>query len=116
MTNDPERDKLDALAARIRQAGEKAGIRPPETAKTNRNTASVTRIGSDFVVTVLVCTGLGWLADREMGTTPWGIVAMLFIGFAAGVMNVWRALEGQRKQEEDERPEEDKREEDKRTD
>jgi len=40
---------------------------------------------------VLVGAGLGWLLDRWLGTTPWGLIVFLLLGFAAGVLNVMRA-------------------------
>lgn len=34
---------------------------------------------------------LGWLLDRWLGTSPWGLMVLLLLGFAAGVFNVMRA-------------------------
>jgi ATP synthase protein I len=33
---------------------------------------------------------VGWLLDRWLGTKPWLMLVMLFLGFAVGVMNVLR--------------------------
>jgi ATP synthase protein I len=33
---------------------------------------------------------IGWLLDRWLGTKPWLMLVMLFLGFAVGVMNVLR--------------------------
>ena len=33
---------------------------------------------------------VGWLLDRWLGTRPWVMLAMLFIGFAVGVWDVLR--------------------------
>jgi ATP synthase protein I len=33
---------------------------------------------------------LGWLLDRWLGTKPWLMLAMLFLGFAVGVFDVLR--------------------------
>jgi ATP synthase protein I len=33
---------------------------------------------------------VGWMLDRWLGTKPWLMLAMLFLGFAAGVFNVMR--------------------------
>jgi ATP synthase protein I len=33
----------------------------------------------------------GWLLDYWLGTTPWGLVVLVMLGFAAGVLNVMRA-------------------------
>lgn len=33
---------------------------------------------------------VGWMLDRWLGTKPWLMLVMLFLGFAAGVFNVMR--------------------------
>ena len=53
------------------------------------------RIGIELVVAIAVGTGLGWAIDRWFGTKPWGMIVMFFLGVAAGMMNVWRAVTGQ---------------------
>jgi ATP synthase protein I len=49
------------------------------------------RLGSEFVAGVLVGAGLGWMLDRFAGTSPWGLIGLLLLGFVAGVFNVVRA-------------------------
>lgn len=48
------------------------------------------RLGSEFVAAVLVGAGLGWGLDKLAGTSPWGLIGLLLLGFVAGVMNVMR--------------------------
>src|SRR5438128_6797012 len=50
------------------------------------------RIGIELVVAVAVATGLGWAIDRWLGTRPWGMIVLFFLGVAAGMMNVYRAV------------------------
>jgi len=52
------------------------------------------RIGIELVVAVIVGLGLGWLFDYELGTRPWGVIVFFFLGVAAGMVNVWRAVVG----------------------
>ncbi|MHA6288994.1 AtpZ/AtpI family protein [Maricaulis sp. CAU 1757] len=49
------------------------------------------RYGSEFFAGVLVGGGLGMLLDRIAGTGPWGLLAGVMVGFAAGTLNVVRA-------------------------
>lgn len=49
------------------------------------------RYGADFVGAVVVGAALGWGVDRLFGTTPFGLIALLIVGFAAGVLNVMRS-------------------------
>jgi ATP synthase protein I len=52
------------------------------------------RIGIELVVAVVVATGLGWAIDRWLGTRPWGMIVLFFLGVAAGMLNVYRAVTG----------------------
>lgn len=49
------------------------------------------RMSSEFIAAILVGAGLGWFIDRMAGTSPWGLIVFLFLGFGAGVLNVLRA-------------------------
>lgn len=60
------------------------------------------KLSSEFIAGVAVGAGLGWVIDRLAGTSPWGLIVFLLLGFAAGVLNVLRsaglvAESGQRK-------------------
>lgn len=52
------------------------------------------RVTTELVAGVVVGTFLGWALDSWLGTTPTFMVVFFFIGSAAGMMNVWRALTG----------------------
>ena len=52
------------------------------------------RVTTELVAGVIVGTFIGWAFDNWLGTTPTWMVAFFFIGSAAGMMNVWRALTG----------------------
>ena len=53
------------------------------------------RIGIEFVVAIVVATGLGWAFDRVLGTKPFAMIVMFFLGVATGMLNVYRAITGQ---------------------
>jgi len=53
------------------------------------------RIGIELVAAIAVGTGLGWAIDRWLGTKPWAMIVLFFLGTAAGMLNVWRAVTGQ---------------------
>ena len=92
-------DSEAALSARLKRLGERldqAG-QPVETGSGSRQTNDASafargfRLSTELVAGVLVGAGLGWLLDRWLGTTPWGLIVFLLLGFAAGVLNVMRA-------------------------
>lgn len=53
--------------------------------------AQAFRLASEFVAGILVGVALGWGLDRVAGTSPWGLIGFLLLGFCAGVVNVVRA-------------------------
>jgi len=90
-----------ALSARLRHLGERLdherASRPPENVSGARSATDSSalargfRLSTELVVGVLVGAGLGWLIDRWLGISPWGLIVFLLLGFAAGVLNVMRA-------------------------
>ncbi len=52
------------------------------------------RIGMELVVGLAVGGGVGYLIDRWLGSSPWLTILFFFLGAGAGVMNVYRAVNG----------------------
>ena len=50
------------------------------------------KLSSEFIAGIAVGAGLGWMIDRLAGTSPWGLVVFLLLGFAAGVLNGLRSV------------------------
>lgn len=50
------------------------------------------RIGTEFVAAVIVGAILGYLIDLGLGTSPWGLLIVMMMGFAAGILNVTRVV------------------------
>jgi ATP synthase protein I len=90
-----------ALSARFKRLGERLGHvhpdRPSESSPGQRPTADPSaiargfRLSTELVAGVLVGAAVGWLIDRWLGTSPWGMIVFVLLGFAAGVLNVMRA-------------------------
>ncbi|PVB63040.1 AtpZ/AtpI family protein [Labrenzia sp. 011] len=49
------------------------------------------KLSSEFIAGVLVGVGIGWVVDQWLGTSPFGLIVFLLLGFAAGVLNVLRS-------------------------
>jgi ATP synthase protein I len=99
--NEPPADEA-ALSARLRRLGERLGQhhsdRPSETEPGQGAHADPSalargfRLSAEFVAGILVGAALGWLIDRWLGISPWGMIVLLLLGFAAGVLNLMRAV------------------------
>jgi len=57
------------------------------------------RLGTEMMVATLLGAGLGYGADHFFGTKPWGIVAGVVFGGAAGVLNVYRSAQAMTEEE-----------------
>ena len=86
-----------ALSARLKRLGdainEQRAVRPERSspaASLGKGLSDALRLAAGFVAGVLVGAGLGWLFDSWLGTSPFGLIVFLLLGFAAGVLNVLR--------------------------
>jgi ATP synthase protein I len=93
MTHDghePGKDRLRNFERRLEQSLQSQGksTGPDKTEGTAAGLAM--RVITELVVGILVCMGLGWMADKYFGTAPWIMLAFMPFGFAAGIVNVMR--------------------------
>lgn len=91
------RQRLDALEGKLATAH---GRRPPPEEQKGRGKAmgQALRLATEMVAGVAVGGFIGWALDRLFGTAPFLMVAFLFLGGAAGIMNVVRtakAMQGE---------------------
>ena len=82
---------LETLSAKLDAVGRRRQPDPEPAQKSASNMAQGLKYASEFSAAVLVGAALGWAVDRFAGTKPWGLLAGMFLGFCAGVMNVVRA-------------------------
>lgn len=89
--------KAESLSERIRQLEERQKPKPNATSRaalSSNGLALAGRVTTELVAGLVVGTGIGWALDQWLDTTPMLMVVMFFIGAAAGMMNIWRALTG----------------------
>ncbi len=89
-------DRSDEDLERRRRALESslAVSRPPEAKPSESGRsgyAQAVKLSSEFIAGVAVGAVLGWVIDRYAGTSPFGLIVFLMLGFAAGVLNLLRS-------------------------
>ena len=52
------------------------------------------KIGVKLISALIVGTGIGLLLDHWLGTTPWFMLLFFVLGSVAGIMNVYRSVNG----------------------
>lgn len=98
--DEPPADEA-ALSARLERLGERLGQHQSDRLSgndhrqgANSDASGLARgfqLTAEFVAGILVGAAIGWLMDRWLGTSPWGLIVWLMLGFAAGVLNLTRA-------------------------
>ena len=83
------RSELDAALAARRPAATSESGKPATGGMAGFGQAL--KLSSEFIAGIVVGAGLGWLIDLAAGTSPWGLIIFLLLGFAAGVLNVLRS-------------------------
>lgn len=90
-------DPLARLGERLDKARARRDGKPmpePDNADLQKGAGLGFRIGIEFVVAIVIATGLGWALDRWLGTRPWGTIVLFFLGVGAGMLSVYRAVAG----------------------
>ncbi len=98
--SDSDDSDLDERLRRLRtkldnsELAAKSAVKDSNHAEKSRGAAGVGqafRLSSEFIAGVVVGAGIGYLIDIFFGTSPWGLIVFLLLGFAAAVLNVMRA-------------------------
>jgi ATP synthase protein I len=86
--------RLKSLDARLDKAtADRREITESRTRSTANSSAlgQAFRLSAEFVSGVIAGGIVGWIVDRLAGTSPWGLIVCLILGFGAGMLNLMRA-------------------------
>lgn len=89
------KDRLSEFDARLNRLKEENSARSGAAA--GRRTSGygmAFTMAADLVGGVAGGTGLGWLLDRWLGSSPLCLIVFFFLGAAAGMWNVYRSARG----------------------
>lgn len=91
-------EPLDDFDARLRKAREAQEAKNGGRGRLDRGASGpigvALRIGTELSAAMIVGVGGGLLFDYWLGTAPWGLIVWFFLGAAAGILNVYRAISG----------------------
>ena len=86
--------RLRSLGDRLDQVGSRRNVEPGSAGRPSADMSGFARgmrLSAELVGGVAIGFILGWLIDRWLGTSPWGLIIFLLLGFTAGVLNVMRS-------------------------
>ena len=83
--------RLSALDERLREARVKEAARTGQVAPdADRGYSQGNRVIAALIGSLIGGALIGWLIDRWFGTTPWGLIVMLFLGIAVAFRQIIR--------------------------
>ncbi len=88
---DERRKRLADELAKVKAEDEAEERAERNAAESRKGFATAIKLSSEFISAILVGAMLGYLLDYFAGTSPWGMIVLLLLGFCAGVLNVLRA-------------------------
>lgn len=84
--------RIDALEARLQAAREREKQRNrPKVQGADVNYRSGNRVLADLLGGIFGGLVIGWAIDSLAGTSPWGLLVMLFLGIIVAFRNIIRA-------------------------
>lgn len=98
MTEERPDQELERLDARLKEARGKVQAKDPGGGPEIQTPGSALglafRVGVELVSALAIGLGIGWLLDAWLDTRPWLMVVFIFLGGAAGILNVYRIARG----------------------
>lgn len=84
------RDQLGKKLSQLDQVAGEDAERGRTAYSTRKGASEAMKLSSEFLSAIIAGAIIGYLIDRFAGTTPWAMIAMVLLGFVAGVLNVLR--------------------------
>ena len=89
--DDDLRRRREALDAKLGPPKGPDGDQPSAVGSRS-DLAKGLKLSSEFIAGVVVGAMLGYLFDLLLGTSPFGLIVFLLLGFGAGILNVLREV------------------------
>ena len=95
MSKTPEDLKQEIEAAKASAEGGGNNTVSNKSAVPASGVRMALRAATDMVAALVVGGGLGYGIDKWLGTKPWFMIIMFFLGAIAGFVNIYRSQTGQ---------------------
>lgn len=83
--------RIDALEKRLAAAREREEMRNrPQVQGADAGYKLGNRVLAELLGGLLGGAVIGWVIDYFAGTSPWGLLVMLFLGIIVAFRNIWR--------------------------
>ncbi|WP_066552819.1 AtpZ/AtpI family protein [Croceicoccus bisphenolivorans] len=83
--------RIDSLDARLKAAREREETRnKPQVQGTDANYRLGSKVLAELIGGLAGGALIGWVIDRFAGTSPWGLLVMLFLGMVVAFRNIIR--------------------------
>lgn len=83
--------RLQALDARLKAASAvDQGRAAPARRRPDKGYSQGSRVLTELIAGPAGGALIGWFLDRWFGTSPWLLLVLLFLGFAAAMRNIYR--------------------------
>ena len=85
--------RLQSLDRKLddQRAAEERAAAPSGFSASMPGVARALRLATDFIAGIALGAALGWGFDRLFGTSPWGLIGWIVLGFVAGTLNMMRS-------------------------
>lgn len=85
---------MGALYPPVPKSAVRERVMPPSQDPLYAGLGQAVRIGTELLAALIVGGGLGWVVDTYLlDSNPWGLVAGLGLGAAAGIRNAYRSAQ-----------------------
>lgn len=87
-----EDTRIDVLNERLKAARKREDKRgqPVAGAETDENYRAGNRVLADLIGGIVGGAFIGWVIDHFAGTSPWGLLVMMFLGIFVAFRNIIR--------------------------
>jgi ATP synthase protein I len=86
----PEDVRLRELDARLKAAAAGQGGQGPARKEPDAGYSQGSRVLTELVAGPAGGALIGWFLDRWLGTSPWALLVLLFLGIAVAMRNIYR--------------------------